>query len=92
MLIERGTNLKAQDQNGCTPLHLALTKASWIQILPQQRAEIFCILLEHGADVTTKDEGGTTPLDLVSSDWQNTEVAEVFLQHRATPDSHENMV
>ena len=60
MLIERGSDLTAQDMGGQTPLHHALKMG---------RVDVDCIifmLIEHGADLTAKNRDGQTPLHLAS--------------------------
>ena len=53
LLLQHGANVMAQDINGITLLHLAVSN---------EQEEVVRILLEAGADAGTKDSTGTTPL------------------------------
>jgi ankyrin repeat protein len=60
MLIERGADVTAQDEDGDTPLHQASTPY-WSK--PSQKyAEIARMLLDHGADVNAQNKRGWNPL------------------------------
>jgi len=50
LLLERGADIEARDQNGWTPLHMA------------DSPEAVAFLVEHGADVNAVDDSGFTPL------------------------------
>ena len=58
LLIDHGADVKARDDTGSTPLHMA--SASGIPELVQ-------LLIEHGADVRGQDRSNRTPLHLASS-------------------------
>ena len=53
MLIERGADVSAQNQNGETPLHLASREG---------HAEVVGMLIECGADLSAQGEYEDTPL------------------------------
>lgn len=57
-LLDRGVSPKAKDENGRTPLHLA--------IIGGHQATIE-ILLRSGADINAVDNSGKTPLDLAET-------------------------
>ena len=54
------------------------TQPSWAWGLPEQYAEVTCILPEHDADGTAQEKDGRTPFDLASSDRGVAEVAYVL--------------
>ena len=49
MLIERGADVTAQNNDGDAPLHLVST-TNRTQLLQRRYAEVARILLEHGAE------------------------------------------
>jgi ankyrin repeat protein len=55
MLIERGADVTAQNNDGETPLHLALQRG---------QVDVARMLIERGADVTAQNNDGETPLHL----------------------------
>ncbi len=62
LLLERGANLDARDDNGNTPLHLAVADLT-IELAARQRCvSDTTLLLDHGADVNAQDKRGMTPL------------------------------
>ena len=58
MLIERGADLKTQNRDGQTPLHLALYRG---------RVDIAHMLTERGTDLTAQNNDGETSLRLTSA-------------------------
>jgi ankyrin repeat protein len=56
LLLDRGADVNAQDQNHATPLLLAAER---------RMDDIARILLEHGADPNVKNIRGKTPLHLL---------------------------
>jgi ankyrin repeat protein len=56
MLVDCGADIAAQNNDGKTPLHLALS----------EQLEVARKLIEWGADVTAKNEDGETLLHLAS--------------------------
>ena len=73
MLIKHSADVSAQDDNGTTPLHLALSF---------REAEVAAMLIERGADVTAQNKDGWTPLHLASKNGQ-VEVAGMLIEHSA---------
>ena len=73
MLIEHGTDVRAQNRDGGTPLHLA---SKWGQV------EIVRMLVKRGADVIAQDKDGITPLRLATQG-RHREVTDIFLEHGA---------
>ncbi len=55
VLIAKGTDVNAKDQDGWTPLHLAAYKC---------HIDIVKVLLKKGADLLLKNNSGKTPRDL----------------------------
>jgi len=68
-LIERGADVEAKDNNGNTPLHLAV----W-----SNHIETAKLLIERGADLEAKNKYGQTPLDWASYK-DNIELAKLLL-------------
>ncbi len=54
LLIAKGANVKAKNNNGFTALHLAASEG---------HKEVVELLIANGADVNAKDEAGETPMD-----------------------------
>ncbi|KAF8480332.1 ankyrin repeat-containing domain protein [Russula ochroleuca] len=75
MLIERGADVIAQNEDGETPLHLASQEGE---------VEAVRMLLKHGADINTQNKYGLTPFDLALQGGLE-EVTCVLLQHGADP-------
>jgi ankyrin repeat protein len=59
MLIERGADVKARNEAGCTPLHEA--------VLAPEAARVTALLIRHGADMNAKDAEDRAPLHKASS-------------------------
>ena len=72
-LLERGTDVSAQNKNGETPLHRASQRG---------HAEVVDMLIEHGADLSAQDGSEETPLHLASY-WGHAEVARMFIERGA---------
>jgi ankyrin repeat protein len=53
LLLARGANVRARDQDGQTPLHAAAISGNDAQMR---------VLLDHEADIDARDAGGKTPL------------------------------
>lgn len=60
LLIEHGADLNVRQEDGGTPLHIAVTLG---------RAEIAELLIKKGADVTAKNRGGQTPASGLHISW-----------------------
>jgi uncharacterized protein len=76
LLIARGANVSAQNDEGMTPLHIA------------QYASIIGVLIKHGADVNAKANNGWTPLHVQSQEGEDTgalETMEALLAVKADP-------
>jgi ankyrin repeat protein len=58
-LLEKGSNVKAINSNGDTPLHRAVNASDEGRI-----KEIVCLLLENGADIEAKNHEDTTALHM----------------------------
>lgn len=56
VLIKNGANVRAVDNNGATPLHLAVRHDS------QEHNSVIDLLIANGANVNAKDEYNATPL------------------------------
>ena len=56
LLIERGSNIDEQDEDGMTPL-------AWAAKVDHGHSEILTALLDAGASPTIRDATGHTPLD-----------------------------
>ncbi|KAN0138394.1 Ankyrin repeat-containing domain protein [Lactarius tabidus] len=79
LLVERGTDLNARDENQLTPLHSASSF-----LVP----ELVQVLLVHNADVHAKDKWGQTPLHRVFDDEDYTDkgclaIAQLLAAHGA---------
>ena len=54
LLLKRGADVNAQNNNYSTPLHLATS------------SEIARLLLQYGADIDARDQNHRTPLHLIA--------------------------
>ena len=59
LLVEKGSNVDAQDKQGETPLHSAIT---YVRQNSEGHEQILRLLLQSGANVNVKDQYGWTPL------------------------------
>lgn len=59
LLIERGAQVDARDEDEDTPLHMVAWKNS---------VDVAKLLIEYGADLNAKDESGRTPADTASTE------------------------
>ena len=82
MLIERGADATAQNEDGDTPLHF-VSKSPFL-IFDYDYTSAAAPLLEHGADVNAKNTDGLTPLRLASQRGLET-LTRVLLEHGADP-------
>lgn len=77
-LLENGANVNASNQEGNTPLLIFLMRRS-----PTKAG--LTLLLEHGADVNAANEAGETPLQVIAGRPSLNDMAEMLLDHGATP-------
>ena len=75
MLLERGANVNAQEEDESTPLHPVSFQCHW-------HPELVRMLLEHGADVSVRNNLGLTP-SLLASRSRNVEVIRIHLERGA---------
>jgi cytohesin len=75
MLLERGANVNAQEEDESTPLHPVSFRCHW-------HPELVRTLLEHGADVSVRNNLGLTP-SLLASRSRNVEVIRIHLERGA---------
>lgn len=67
-LIKRGADVNAHDEDGVTPLPLALIGGAF---------EVADLLIAHGADVNAKDADGWAPLHFLADFLANTSASEI---------------
>jgi len=75
--IEAGAEVNAKNDNGQTPLMLAIAL--------NQNPEIIKMLLSAGANVNAKDKNGKTPLVYAATFNQNPEIIKLLLEAGADP-------
>jgi len=90
-LVDYGANVNVSDDQGRTPLHLAVSALEECQTFDECR---FCFdmirfLIERGAVVNAADENGTTPLHL-ASELGNEDVVSLLIENGACVDSQDN--
>ena len=71
-LLEAGADLKARDENGWTPLHVAAASS--------ENPGIVTALLEAGADLKARDENGWTPLHVAAASSENPGIVTALLE------------
>ncbi|KAF8476645.1 ankyrin repeat-containing domain protein [Russula ochroleuca] len=83
VLLDRGANPNARDNNNSTPLH----QSSWCTIGPyvsrQGTVEGTRLLLKHGAIIDAEDNMGRTPLQLAVEHGRD-DIATCLKEHGAT--------
>ena len=72
LLIQRGADVNARNNNNLTPLHLASARG---------RTKSMELLIRHGANVNARDKENSTPLHLVMI--VSVGYVQLFTQHRA---------
>ncbi|EHK44874.1 HET protein [Trichoderma atroviride IMI 206040] len=82
LLLEKGANIEAKDNEGRTPLLRATTI--------YENSEAIKLLLQYGADIEAKDNEGRTPLSWVIIVYQNSEVIRLLLKYGANIKAKDN--
>ncbi|CVL07664.1 related to Ca2+/calmodulin-dependent protein kinase Ibeta2 [Fusarium mangiferae] len=80
LLVDRGIDVNAPDENGRTPLHLSATIGN---------VEMARVLCEGGAVIETTNESGHTPLQVAAMKG-HTDVAELLLEKGADIEASDN--
>ena len=91
LLLKFGADIKAQDNDSMTTLHLAVRgPAAWADWVDDVRSsEIARLLLEHGASVHVRDKNNQTPLHLASLRQSSSTMA-LLLKFGADVDSQDD--
>ena len=80
VLLDRGANPNARDNDKSTPLH----HSSWsAEGGPSGTVEGICLLLKHGAIIDVEDDAGRTPLQLALEHGRD-DIATCLKEHGAT--------
>ena len=80
LLIDRGADIEAKDNNGWTPLHGAAVDNS---------LAVARLLIDHGADIDAKDDNGWTPLHGAAQE-NSLDVASLLIKLGADIDAKDN--
>jgi hypothetical protein len=79
LLIERGADIEATDQDGQSVLHVAA----------RSDYPLAALLLEHGADVNATDAHGITPLHVASKENSDGNIVKLLLAQGAVVDARD---
>lgn len=71
LLIMKGADINAENNDGNTPLHTAAFLGEY---------EIAEVLVENGADVNVTNDDGDAPMNSLGADWETTEAIAGWLQ------------
>lgn len=86
LLIEYGAEVDAKDENGLTPLIMAVCK----QNIKCQDIECVEILLDHGASISIKDNRGESPLMWSINDYTGQALRLLLAYGASVQDKNEN--
>ncbi|KAJ5216249.1 ankyrin 2-3/unc44 [Penicillium cinerascens] len=75
---EKGANMELRDENGVTPLHIALDHENFLGLYRKEAARL---IIESGADVNAIDNNGNTCLSKAGKDL---DLIKLLLDHGAT--------
>lgn len=73
LLLEHGADVRAVNDEGVTPLHLAST------------AEMASLFLDNGAEIDALTHDGITPLNLAASEYRSVDLIQELLRRGANP-------